>query len=339
MGVLLAAVLSATTGVRSLSPSVIRLAAFAKVHLRHGPVSLGSIDQGRRFINRPFRGPRAPLESYPQLWNSPVNLSPMVIGAPPSQGSWYPVGTNSGPGYAVFGTQVTPSPGAPPVAVAWINQAETKVSLFAGTSQPGGNWPQEGYVPPSLQGQLLAAFEGGFQFSNSNGGWYAAGRVGIPLRSGAASLVSYANGTVNVGAWGSDVTMTPDVYAVRQNLIPLVANGQVVPQALQDPLSTWGFSLGNLLSTWRSGVGITASGDLIWAGGPGLSPENLGQVLVWAGAVRGMQLDINPDWVSFATFTHDYGSIAGSNLLSTMYFSPSHYLSPFWRDFVAVFAR
>lgn len=337
MGVVLASSFSAA--LHRVSHPEFRLTSFSMFRARHKPGLLEGIDQGRRFINRPFRGVRAPLESYPQLWNSPVNLPPMVPGAPPSQGTWYPVGTNSGPGYAVFGTQVTPSPGAPPVAVAWVNQAETKVSLFAGTSQPGGSWPEEGYVPPALQGQLLAAFEGGFQFSSSNGGWYAAGRVGIPLRNGAASLVSYDNGTLNIGAWGSDVTMTPAVYAVRQNLIPLVANGQVVPQALQDPLSTWGFSLGNLLSTWRSGVGITASGNLIWAGGPGLSPENLGQVLVWAGAIRGMQLDINPDWVSFATFTHNYGSTTGSNLLSTMYFSPSHYLSPFWRDFVAVFAR
>lgn len=53
-----------------------------------------------------------------------------------------------------------------------------------------------------------------------------------------------------------------------------------------------------------------------------------------------MQLDINPEWVSFATFAHT-GAAAptGTNLLPTMYYSAAHYLQPYSRDFFAVFAR
>lgn len=56
------------------------------------------------------------------------------------------------------------------------------------------------------------------------------GRMTYPLVPGAAWLVIYANGSVTVGAWDIDVGMTQSVVAVRQNLAPLISNGQ--PTAL-----------------------------------------------------------------------------------------------------------
>lgn len=300
-------------------------------------------NNGGSIIQRPLAlGSRhgITLGSYAQLWYAPLNLKPLVPGTSPSEGTWQPIGTSTGAGNATFVTYVTPYLGAPQVAVAWINQSYARLSLFAGTSQPGGTWPNEGSIPQSLFPSLIGAFEGGFLFNQSNGGWYEAGSYGAPLKVGAASIVNYTNGTIDVGSWGTDVTMAKDVYAVRQNLIPLVENSQVLPSANENPLITWGYSLGNLLYTWRSGLGITSNGALIWAGGPGLSPEALGQVLVWAGAVRGMQLDMNPDWVNYSSYTYNPTTgISGRNLLNSMYFPPTHYLSPFWRDFVGVFLR
>ncbi|MDA8277504.1 MAG: hypothetical protein M0Z45_04820 [Actinomycetota bacterium] len=279
------------------------------------------------------------LENYPQLWYSPTNLRPMIPGADPTEGVWSPIGTNAGPGYATFETFVTPYAGGPKVSVAWINQDYAKVQMFAGTSQPGGSWPYEGSIPQSLWPKLIGAFEGGFIFNQSNGGWYADGRYGMPLVQGAASIVSYSNGTIDIGQWGREVSMTSAVTGVRQNLIPLVDNGQVVAAANYNPLVTWGFSLGNILNTWRSGLGITATGALIYVGGPGLSPANLGAILVWAGAIRGMQLDMNPYWVNYIQYTYGQSGLQGSDLLPNMNLGPSHYLNGFWRDFLAVFLR
>jgi hypothetical protein len=69
----------------------------------------------------------------------------------------------------------------------------------------------------------------------------------------------------------------------------------------------------------------------------------LARLLVAAGSIRAMELDINPEWVSFSTFSHvggvaGGGLLTGTNLLGAMYFAPSHYLQPFSRDFFAVFA-
>ncbi len=268
-----------------------------------------------------------------QLWPTP----PSLVSPSGQPVAWEPAGTPGPGGFVVFTATIQPAPGAPSVGLAWIDQAHAWVQIIAGTSQPNGSFRFQGMVPPSWSPELVAAFEGGFQFAVAGGGFEQDGVVGVPLVSGAASMVEYAHGQVAIGSWGRDVGPSPSVTAVRQNLSLLVDGGRVVPAATDNPLVTWGYSLGNLVATWRSGLGETASGDLVWVGGPGLSPYELGSLLVWAGAERGMQLDINPDWVSFATFSDTGSGLVGTNLLPTMYFAPDHYLAPFWRDFVAVF--
>jgi hypothetical protein len=295
---------------------------------------------GRTFINLRPTVPRSyPNAPFAQLSYSPANLSPMVPGEPGAEGTWSPLGTNLGPGYAMFSTFVQPTVSSPSVGVVWINPVVARFSIYAGTTQPGGSFPTMGAVSPSDQPSLLAAFEGGFQFNVANGGFYEAGRTAVPMVAGAATIAQYADGTIDIGSWGPEIVMNPSVVALRQNLTLLVDNGALTPQAQADNLNTWGYSLGNLLATWRSGVGVTANGDIVWVGGPGLSPLTLAQTLLWAGAIRGMQLDINPDWVSFATFASNSSGTTGTNLMSNMYFPASHYLTPFWRDFIAVFRR
>lgn len=290
------------------------------------------------FVNRGFLHPSPLLGSYQQIWYAPITLSPMVPGT--QEVPWVPKGDEGSGGAALFATTIVPQAGAPPVGLAWINQRQASIQIYAGTTQPGGSWPYQAPIPASRYSTLLAAFEGGFQFTPTSGGFYQAGRYGSPLHAGDASLVEYDNGSVTIGAWGSEVSMTPAVQSVRQNLTLLVDHGQLTPQASIAPLVNWGYSLGNLVNTWRSGIGITANDDLVWVGGPSLSPAELGAVLIHAGAVEGMQLDINPDWVNFATYTDQSPSgIVGNNLLPSMIFSPVHYLGPFWRDFVAVFLR
>ena len=47
---------------------------------------------------------------------------------------------------------------------------------------------------------------------------------------------------------------------------------------------------------------MTANGALVYVGGPDLNITDLADLLVRAGAVRAMELDINTDWVNLATF-------------------------------------
>ena len=121
----------------------------------------------------------------------------------------------------------------------------------------------------------------------------------------------YTNGSMTVGAWGTDVSMASDVVAVRQNLVPLVAGGQPTTLAASPDWQAWGATCSTtscsstvpgIENQWRSGAGVTADGALVYTAGPNLTPLQLAQVLVQAGVIRGMELDINPNWPVFASY-------------------------------------
>ena len=84
------------------------------------------------------------------------------------------------------------------------------------------------------------------------------------------------------------------VVSVRQNLQPLVTDGQVNPVCASGGERDWGDTVGQAAFVDRSGFGITADGHEIYVAGPALSVCGLGHVLADAGVVRGMELDINP---------------------------------------------
>ena len=84
-----------------------------------------------------------------------------------------------------------------------------------------------------------------------------------------ASLVIKQDGSANVGVWGRDFTMSPDIKAVRQNLVLIVDNGQLNPALQENDTTVFGATLGNNVFVWRSGVGVTADGALVYAGRSG----------------------------------------------------------------------
>ncbi len=94
---------------------------------------------------------------------------------------------------------------------------------------------------------------------------------------------------------------------------------------------------------WRSGVGVTADGALVYVGGSGLSIVDLANVLTRAGAVRAMELDINTSWVNYSHFDLAPGVPAsatnGMRLTYDEQPSPDRYFYPLSRDFVTMSTR
>jgi hypothetical protein len=214
-----------------------------------------------------------------------------------------------------------------------MNAPALLTAVYAGFDQPPGPFTYTTVVAPALRPHLVAAFNGGFRLDASAGGWYEDGRVALPLRNGAASLIVYSDGTATVGMWGRDAALRPDIAEVRQNLNLLVDGGTIAPN-VGDVFGSWGATLGHVVSTWRSGLGVDRGGHLIYAGGPGLDPAGLARVLMAAGSVRAMELDINPQWVLFDSFSGGQPA----KLSAGMAFPADHYFAPNERDFVALFA-
>ena len=69
------------------------------------------------------------------------------------------------------------------------------------------------------------------------------------------------------------------------------------------------------------------------------SARSLGELLVRAGAVRAMELDINPDWVSGMWYSHGSGGVLAHKLNPDAVRPAGRYFTVSSRDFVAVSAR
>ena len=91
--------------------------------------------------------------------------------------------------------------------------------------------------------------------------------------------------------------------------------------------------------------GLPVRGALVYAAGPALDPLQLATLLVRAGAVRAMQLDINPFWPDFVTYRPQsaHGLAAPSNgrkLISRTVQGAGTFFEPAWaRDFITMSAR
>ena len=290
----------------------------------------------------------APSARLPSHLPVPLSIRPLASPAIPGEGVWHPAGRRVDGLPAVYESYLRPDPvhTSLVVGVAWMDTRLLKATLYSGRTIPGGGpYPNTAPIEPRAAKSLVAAFNAGFLMSNANGGYYTDGQVIVPLRTGAASLVIYRNGTATVADWGRDATLTSNVVAVRQNLDLLVDGGRPVPGLNANDTSQWGYTLGNQIYVWRSGIGVTSDGALVYVGGPGLNITTLANLLVRAGAVRAMELDINTGWVNFATFdpsspTAQATSANGSDLLSTMAATPARYFEAWWsRDFFTMSAR
>jgi len=310
----------------------------------HPPKVGGALAAG--MIRQPTGGTSVGATAVPHL-PLPAPISPFATPPVAGEGQWSPVGRLVGGIPAMYETTVRPDAvhTSYVTGVAWMDTKLLKATLYSGSQIPGGGpFSHTAPITPGAASTLVAAFNAGFLMSQSGGGYYTDNRMILPLRDGIASFVVYKNGTSTVGQWGRDVGMSPDVVSVRQNLGLLVDGGHVVPGLNGADTTRWGYTLGNAVYVWRSGLGVTATGALVYAGGPGLNITDLANILVGAGAVRAMELDINTDWVNLSTYQPRSATGAatadnGTELLPNMVGTPGRYFASWWaRDFITMSA-
>ena len=273
----------------------------------------------------------------------PAKLTPFASSPVSGEGVWRVLETVKHEP-AVFGTFLRPDPvhTSYVAGIVSLDQRLVSFQLRPGSEDPGpGNWKAQDWIPPGTRTGLLATFNGGFKISTSGGGFYLNGETSGTLTDGAASVVYYRNGTIKIGVWGRDVHMTSNVVGVRQNLKLIVDHGQVPASVNQDVEGSWGATLGGGYYVWRSGLGITKGGRIIFVYGPALDVQDLANLLQRAGAVEGLQLDINPFWMSFEYYKANGhpSDPTPTNLLVSQQQTAYRYYTVYSRDFTAVYAR
>jgi hypothetical protein len=222
--------------------------------------------------------------------------------------------------------------------VAWIDHARTAIGLYPGYNEPPAASPRgPAEVPTGQRWRLVATFNGGFKYGHgADGGFSVDGRTYVWLKRGLGTLIGYRNGRVDIVAWRGGPTPPPGVAFARQNLPLLVQGGRVNPTA--DNTFEWGATLGGGPTVWRTGVGVDRRGNLIYAAAPDQTATGLAGILIRAGAVRAIELDINPEWPTFIVYAHHHGLLP-SMFVPNYQQPPTRYLSPDQRDFFTVYQR
>jgi hypothetical protein len=222
--------------------------------------------------------------------------------------------------------------------VAWLDKTRTSTWLYPGRLEPAVSMASRGpmEIPTDRRASLVASFNSGFKLADSGGGFASGGHTYAPLRRGFATIVRYRDGHMDVISWNGGHGVGPDVVYARQNLPLIVSGARPNPNLSDGP--AWGATLGNAVRVWRSGLGIDRHGNLIYAAANSQTVGSLAAILIHAGAVRAMELDINTYWTSFITYRHP-GAGGAANLLAGMDRTPQRYLTPDDRDFFAVYVR
>ena len=225
-----------------------------------------------------------------------------------------------------------------------LDKSAIDMGSVAGTQEPGGpvGKPGPGVIPKDIvdSGKLIAAFDGGFQYKDGAYGMIVGDTTYLPLKNDLGTLVGYTDGSLKIVDYQGQ-PLGDNVAFVRQNCPMLITDGNVTVSDPKDR-ALWGrLALGTVgIYTWRSGIGITKEGNLLFAVGNNLTPETLADALQSAGAVNAIQLDINPVWVRFNVFEPlGGGTYSSTTLTKELHDGSWQYLHGYQKDFFYLYAK
>jgi len=265
---------------------------------------------------------------------APVSSALLVTEPAQPESTWKPVASIAGRPAAWIALRSG-------VTLLRFDQRLVHLTLHAGSGEPRGQgWTYGDHIGASEIHRVLAAFNGGFKFSYGSVGFVADGRAAVALTAGLGSIVTYRNGTTDIGAWQEGVpAREPGVVSVLQNLHLLVEHGVAAPTVHDCIEGCWGGTLGGGPYVARSALGITSEAQLVWAAGESLSPSMIAQALVGAGVVRAVELDINPEWVAGYLYIHHRGVPSAVPVVPGQLGIPGRFLAPYSRDFFTILAN
>ena len=284
--------------------------------------------------NIPEFGPATEPQQLPEPLTSPVK--PL-----PGEGKWRPTKIVVNGATAIYIARIRPDTSHTSIyaTVAWFDTHLLGFSQVPGTKLPEGKFDHgNGKVANNLRKFYVAGFANGYKMNQSQGGYVKDGVVVSRLVRGKATLLTYPDGSIDIVKWGRDA-YKPGFSVARQNLNLMVDRG--ASKVLSNSAAEWGSawhgtgSGGNYV--WRSGVGKTADGNIVYVQSAALTAETLADLLVRAGAVEAMALDMNSGFAN--------GNLFGPYLPKGKHINPDNpnpaldFYKTSERDFVAVFAK
>jgi hypothetical protein len=267
----------------------------------------------------------------------PAVVTPLLAG-PRVPARWHNPEPWTGQPAAVLVTTVPTDAAGDAASIAWFRSSRTQVALYPGVKNPETTAYPRGpeAVPSFARTTLVATFNSGFYLKDARGGFFANGTLFAPMIGGLGTVVGYRDGHIDIIRWSGGRRPGRDVVMARQNLPLLVSGGRVAPGV--NISDAWGLTLGGVPAVWRSAIGIDRNGNLLYVAAPHQTAPSLARILVHVGAVRAMELDINPAWPILVTFGRPSAGepslfVPNPNQVAT------RFLSPNTKDFFAVYLR
>jgi hypothetical protein len=268
----------------------------------------------------------------------PPRVTSAVAAPLKNEGVWSAVGQTVAGAPAMLATSFRSEadyPGIVTYAV-WIDTTRTQLALYPGRYEPPSANPRGPMMIPVGQRQrALAAFNSGFKLKDGGGGTIINGQVDSPMIAGRGTVVAYSDGTVDVISWPAS-TPPGAVVLARQNLPLIVIDGK--PNPALGATQHWGVTLNNAVRVWRTALGVDVHGNLIYVAANQQTAPSIAAALARAGAVRGVELDINSEWPTFIAYGRP-GAHDPRMIVPNAQQSATRYLKPDDRDFFVVYAK
>lgn len=254
-----------------------------------------------------------PPPSAPQPFALPDVAPPVAASAAPGDGHWraWDKAGADARGPLLLRATLHPDEKRPRVTVTIVavDLARVGLGMVAGRSEPANPRikvaSRSGKIPVERQDALIAAFNGGFKVKDGRHGMMVDGVVYAPPVAGSCTVAVAKDGGVRVAPW--ERIAQGDTAAYRQTPPCLIDAGTLHPFLDGKHIHDWGAPFGGKAHVRRSGVGIDASGHvLFYALGEDVTPRQLAESLKRAGAVTAAELDINFSFTWFALYARTH---------------------------------
>ena len=269
--------------------------------------------------------------------SKPEDLASQLLPALPGEGKWQAImRVRTKP--IVYATSIRPlwCFGSVVATMATFDPNRVHTAMFNGTEMPGGKgWKNGSKIRGTALRSLIASFNGGFRFEHEPGGYVTEGKTVRKLRKGYATLAISKDGISTVGIWGDTITDDDSWATLRQNLPPLVHNGESV--YANYPKVDWGNDFGNKVYNFRSAICLRTDGLMMFVAVGKVNIGMLADTLLILGCKTGMELDINGQWPYFSVYS-DFGKATRwGEIIDNRMGDPNRHLNGSTKDFFALF--
>ena len=219
--------------------------------------------------------------------------------------------------------------------VVW-DPAAFRTALFNGTETPGGKgWVNGKRVTKAARPALVATFNGGFRFEHKPGGYVTEGRTVRKLNQGWATFAIDTDGRATIGVLGKDIRNDGTWVSLRQNLPPLLDDGEIVYEKYA--WVDWGKDYDNKIYNFRSAACTREDGLMSFVAVGDVNIDMLARTLKLIGCRTAMELDINGTWPQFSTYSGFGTASRWGRVVDTRMGNPNRFLNSSTKDFFALF--